>query len=288
MPGFQDRYGSDPDGLQWHDYEELVKDIYEALGRAHGVTIECWGMACRVRGRSGVWHQIDVLTTHIAGLHQYRTAVSCKYWNRNVGKAEVVEFAKVLEDARLNKGVIVSKLGFTRDAQKFAKFEGIGLVELRKPLDSDWDGHITEVHGTLVVDVGLSAENVRFRLAEPESGAAGGPTRLLTGDVLVCVPGQEPKTFRDLVYEERSKYPDREAYDVQFPEGSKLQILNQPEYLPEGFALDGVSFTVIDIPPLTTELAVRADDHIYMIMESIFDGRRFTLTGDGEIIENES
>ena len=203
-----------------------------------------------------------------------------------MGKAEVVEFAEILEDA-LNKGVVVSKIGFTRDARKYAKFKGIGLVELRKPLDSDWDGRIREVHGTIVLDVGPSVENVRFRLAEPESRGGGGPTRLLTGDVLVCVPGHEAKTFRDLVYEERSKHPDREDHDVRLPEGTRLKVPDQPECPPEGFALEGISFTLRDNPPLTTEFAVRADDHIYMIMESIFDGRRFTLTKDGEIIEND-
>ena len=30
---------------------------------------------------------------------------------------------------------------------------------------------------------------------------------------------------------------------------------------------------------------VSADDHIYMIMESLFDGRRFTITKDGELRE---
>lgn len=34
------------------------------------------------------------------------------------------------------------------------------------------------------------------------------------------------------------------------------------------------------------EIVVRADDFIYMIMESLFDGRRFTITRDGEIMEN--
>lgn len=286
MPGFRDRYGSDADDLRWEDYEELVKDIYEALGKASGVTIKCWGRTCRVRGQSGVSHQIDVLTTHTAGLHQYRTAVSCKHWNRNVGKAEVVEFAEILRDATLNKGVIVSKIGFTRHARKYAEFKGIGLIELRKPLDSDWDGHIREVHGTVVLDVGPSVENLWFRLAEPESRAGGGSRRLLAGDVLVCVPGQEAKTFRDLFYEERSKHPDREDHDVRFPEGSKLKVPDQPQYPPEGFALEGISFTLRDNPPRTTEFAVRADDHIYMIMESVFDGHRFALTKDGKIIEN--
>ena len=75
----------DAGDIRWQDYEELVKDIYEALGQANGVTIECWGRSCKVDGPPGVFHQIDVLTTHSDGLHQYRTAISCKNWNKKAG-----------------------------------------------------------------------------------------------------------------------------------------------------------------------------------------------------------
>ena len=34
------------------------------------------------------------------------------------------------------------------------------------------------------------------------------------------------------------------------------------------------------------EVVINADDHVYMIMESLFDGQRFTITKDGEIIRN--
>ena len=132
--------------IRWQDYEELVKDIYQALGRANGVTIECWGSSCKVEGPPGVFHQIDVLTRHGDGLHQYRTAISCKNWKSKVGLSIVRDFAQIVQDARLSKGVIVSKMGFTGPAKTLAEAKNIGLVELRKPVDSDWDGYIREIH----------------------------------------------------------------------------------------------------------------------------------------------
>ena len=112
---------SDADDILWRDYEVLVKDIYQALGQARGVTIECWGSSCKVEGPPGTFHQIDVLTRHSDGLHQYRTAISCKNWNKKVGIPIVREFAQIVNDARLSKGIIVSKMGFTTPAKTYAE-----------------------------------------------------------------------------------------------------------------------------------------------------------------------
>ena len=47
---------------------------------------------------------------------------------------------------------MVSKMGFTGPAKKYAESKNIGLVELRKPVDKDWDGYIREIHITLMLD----------------------------------------------------------------------------------------------------------------------------------------
>lgn len=68
MPnGNRDRT-SDADDVRWQDYEELVQDIYQALGKANDANIECWGGSCEMEGPSGIFHQIDVLTRHSFGL----------------------------------------------------------------------------------------------------------------------------------------------------------------------------------------------------------------------------
>ena len=85
-----------------------------------------------MEGPPGSFHQVDVLTSHSDGLHQYRTAISCKKWNKKVGIPIVREFAQIVQDARLSKGVMVSKMGFTGPATTYAESKNIGLVELRE------------------------------------------------------------------------------------------------------------------------------------------------------------
>lgn len=131
--------------MEWQDYEEITKHIYATLGEAHGVKIEGHGKDCKVIGKSGVEHQIDVLTNHSDGIHSYRTMIECKYWDQNVNKDVIMKVAEIVEDAGLNKGIIVSKNGFTPDAINYARYRNIGLVELRKPTDEDWKGRLRNI-----------------------------------------------------------------------------------------------------------------------------------------------
>ena len=124
--------------MDWKSYEEITKNIYETLGKKIGVKIECFGNNCKVIGKSGVSHQIDVLTNHSDGLHQYKTLIECKYWNQTINKDIIMKMMAIINDVDGSKGVIVSKLGFTPDAIQTAKFNNIGLIELREPTEEDW------------------------------------------------------------------------------------------------------------------------------------------------------
>lgn len=126
--------------LDWKKYESITKYIYETLGKESGVKIEGYGSNCKVKGKSGVNHQIDVLTNHSDGIHNYRTAIECKYWKDKINKDIVMKVSEIIEDAGINKGVIVSKSGFTTDGISFAKHRNIGLVELREIEEKDWKG----------------------------------------------------------------------------------------------------------------------------------------------------
>ena len=204
MPNSSGNCDSVADDIRWQDYEELVKDIYQTLGQANGVIIECWGSSCKVEGPPGSLHQIDVLTSHSDGLHKYRTAISCKYWNERVGIPIVRDFAQIVDDAKLSKGVIVSKMGFTAPAKSYAMAKGIGLVELRKPLDKDWDGYIREVHITLMIDR-TEIYDIQFQLTAPkavpdEEVYQGGPIYwpIQLNQVFIGIPGQEAETLEKL------------------------------------------------------------------------------------------
>ena len=282
----------DPD-LSWQDYEELVRDIYEALGRATDVTIECWGSSCRVEGPPGIFHQIDVLTTHSEGLHAYRTAISCKNWNAKVDLPVVRDFAQITQEAGLSKGVIVSKMGFTGPAKDLAQTKNIGLVELRKPVDADWAGRIRKVHISIVVDQ-TQIDDVRFDLIPPKPtsdqevpqvGAVRCPFRL--DQVHFRTHRLKTQTLQQVFDRELRAHPNEPLYEVSFPEGTVVAIPENPQHPAHGHLIARVWFRVVHNPPLREEFVVNADDHIYMIMESIFDGRRFTISQDGQIRETQ-
>ena len=278
--------------IRWQDYEELVKDIYQALGQANGVTIECWGSSCQVEGPPGVFHQVDVLTNHSDGIHQYRTAISCKNWNARVGLPVVRDFAQIVQEANLNKGIIVSKMGFTRPAKSFAESKNIGLVELRKPVDKDWDGYIREIRIELTIDQ-TQVYGLRFDLTVPpprpgEGVFEGGPVDwpLTLNQIFITSPEGEAETLQKLTDEEQGDHPGEDEHHLRLPEGSVVTIPEHPEHPAHEHSIRGVSFKVRHSPPITEAKVIRSDDHIYMIMESLFDGRRFTITKDREIKES--
>jgi hypothetical protein len=113
--------------LDWKKYEAIAKYIYETLGKQSGVKIKGYGSNCWVTGKSGVAHQIDILATHSDGIHEYQTAIECKYWKEKINKDIVMKVYDITEDAGLNKGVIVSRSGFTQDGIEYAKYRNIGL-----------------------------------------------------------------------------------------------------------------------------------------------------------------
>jgi len=132
-------------GMNWEIYEETVKNIYQVLGASKGVKIECYGNSCKCTGKSGDAHQIDVLTTHNDGIHDYKTSIECKYWKEKINKDIVMKVLEICKDCNFHKGVIVSKMGFTPDAIKFAKYYDVGLVELREPLEQDVENRLQEI-----------------------------------------------------------------------------------------------------------------------------------------------
>ena len=274
--------------LDWRGYEELVKAISEALGREHGVTIECWGRKCTVEGPPGITHQVDVLTAHIDGIQRYRTAISCRWRERRVGISHVRDLAFIVQEAHLSKGVIVSKNGFTKPAKRLAKAKNIGLIELRKPTDEDWGDSLSEVHVEIVMDMGLALSDVRFRraLPTPSSGGEHPDERTTMPDSpVILMPGQDGKTLYTLAEEAHRDSPEQEEFEIEFPEGTVLRTPKNPEHDANGRGVAAVSFKLQPVPPLRSKLAIRAEDQIYMIMRDLFENRHFNITTDSQIIE---
>lgn len=122
----------DQNQLDWEKYEFITKYIYETLGQDYNINIEGYGRDCIITGNSTVKHQIDVLTSETDDTGTYRTAIECKYWNKKVNKDIVMKLLSIINDTDIKRGIIVSKSGYTPDAQQFAKHNNILIVQLRE------------------------------------------------------------------------------------------------------------------------------------------------------------
>lgn len=123
--------------LDWKLYEDITKFIYETLGKKYNVHIEGYGRNCKITGASGVTHQIDVLTSESDGINNYKTAIECKYLKKKVDKDIVMKLLSIINDTDIQRGIIVSKSGFTPDAKKFAEHYNIKIVQLREISEKD-------------------------------------------------------------------------------------------------------------------------------------------------------
>ena len=226
--------------MDWESYEDMVRYIYEQLGRLDSVKILCSGSDCKVMGKSGVNHQIDVLTSHRAGPHSYKTAIECKYWKDKVQKDTITKLSEILEDAKIEKGILVSKSGFTQDAVKFAEYKNISLVELREPTDADWKGRVRDI----VININVLIPNVYEYEFIPEV-SAGSENRksqqidALSSDIFIHSPSGKYEsiheiTNREISYKQISKEEEKkeESHYVEFPEGSMLSVPHNPDRIP--------------------------------------------------------
>ena len=278
--------------MKWQDYEELAKDIYQELGKAIGVTIECWGRSCKVRGKSGEYHQIDVLASHDDGIHTYRTAIECKYWNKRISKGQVLELAGKIDDANIEKGILVSKCGFTPSAVAIAKDKNIGLVQLRKSVPADWDGFLKIVSGEInyivdeVYDYRLichsteigDSHNRKAVMSEVSVELTNGsvlPVLNIAEGIRKSAKSRDDDVERNGYSWERipSANDDPNSYVVTFPEGSLLRhttMQHEPHVKELRFK---IKQTV-----LTTEIHIDHQDFVSWIMRAIFEDKTFAVS----------
>ncbi|WP_316635981.1 restriction endonuclease [uncultured Flavobacterium sp.] len=151
----------DQNKLDWEKYELITKYIYETLGQDYNINIEGYGRNCIIIGNSTVKHQIDVLTSETDDTGTYRTAIECKYWNKKINKDIVMKLLAVINDSDIKRGIIVSKSGYTPDAQQFAKHNNILIVQLREAGKEDKKLH-KELH---FFDLIL---NIKINIKRPE------------------------------------------------------------------------------------------------------------------------
>lgn len=278
--------------MDWKEYEHITKYIYETLGRETGVKIIGHGSSCKVKGKSGASHQIDVLTSHSDGIHNYQTAIECKYWNKKVNKDAVLKIAGIIEDAGINKGVIVSKMGFTKDGVTVANSKNIGLVELNE-IDEKDGSNLNKTPTLKIFDliVNIKTEIRRPKILSIEFDYIN-PTpksekfnsyqyivKLKTG---IEVPFNNYLTdFRNKLHDEEPDKILEKYYELNETELINTKIKNIE--LIRGFTIKG-KLTVIN---KDTKREIEIVDKVWMKMKTLFENSSFTISKSGMIKRNE-
>ena len=276
--------------LEWKTYESITAYIYQNLGKQADVKIKGHGQTCKVTGRSGVEHQIDVLTTHSDGIHNYDTAIECKYWKKKVDKKIVMVVASIIEDAGISKGVIVTKSGFTKDGLKYAKFKKIGLVTLREWNEID--------HNTTPkkIELGILQINMNIKVTGPKLLQIDfGNNRFL--DVQdefdlfnydVELKDKKRIPFYDYVTDFRLDIAKQKKMDIEITKTYKL-----PEsHLFRRGTSESIQFDELTITGKLTQndeskkLEFTLVDKVWLLMKSIFEDKMFSFSENGLIIEH--
>ena len=115
------------------DYELFTRHIYEVIVNSTDINPTYVQHNIKLKGKSGLEHQIDVYFEYENESGKHCCAIECKNYSSRVPQKNVRDFFAVLYDLEEDvKGIMVSKEGFQSGAKTFAKKYGIVLIKLRK------------------------------------------------------------------------------------------------------------------------------------------------------------
>jgi len=274
--------------MDWKYYEEITKYIYELLGRESGVKIEGYGYTCKVKGKSGVYHQIDVLTSHSDGIHSYQTAIECKYWEEKINKDVIMKVAAIIEDTNIHKGVVVSKRGYTKDGVSFAKQKNIGLVELRELEAGERKEEAKDLSlqiGELIVNSKIERRrpeilNIKFDIVDPNQKS----DKIKPNQVIIRFKDRKEvslnhylNSFKQKLHNEESDTSVQKHY--KFKDATLVNITTKEEAQIRGLTLTGKMV----VKNMDVKRQINIVDEIWLIMKSLFENNSYTISKMGMI-----
>lgn len=272
--------------LNWKTYESVTKYIYETLRKDFNINIEGYGNNCKVEGKSKVFHQIDVLTSESDGTRSYRTAIECKYWNKKINKDTVMKLWAIIYDSDIDEGIIVSKKGYTKDAQQFADHYNIKLVQLRETGDEDHD--IKKELEIGILDFQIKTTLIRPQILKIVAKTINGQSILLSekDQYQIFIENHRGDknqlfnavmTFKNDMHNEKPAFVISKAYDFT---GSTLYHNNIKEQI------NSINFTgILTVQNEKHNRKYTIIDQVWLIMKSIFEKQTFTISEFGYISE---
>lgn len=278
------------------EYELFVKDVYECLNRADGLSNVQIQHDVKLMGAAGVEHQIDVFWTFKLGGVEYKVAVECKDYNIHVSKDKIEAFHSILRDIGNIHGIFASKMGFQSGAIVYAQKYGIQLMEIRHPIDKDWEGRIKNIHldlclrtiGEIRPQIFVNKTRVaELGIAPPENKEFNKLTdqvRIDFDKMVVdkkTVDEKNSKTVYELIQKLPVGNPGRGNKFVFAFQNATIHLENMD--LP----LDGIEFTY-DTHESTEHITIYGEDSIMAIVKNITDGSENTIDQFGRVHIRES
>ncbi len=275
----------DTNELNWEEYEAITRYIYEILGAQYGVKVKGHGRNCKVKGTSGLHHQVDVLTEQFDGEQQLLTAIECKYAKKKVKKEVVMKLAQVMKDSDIASGIIVCKKGFTKDTVTYAEHLGIKLVELGEAGKDDAEFE-------KIVEIGDLNINVNMMVRRPKIIRIDFGCKIIVGEEQIMAmyfaklhdvyDRQIPFTQYLMAFsgELESQGELMKTTTIDFPLSCKLFCKLPNEEIPVEKILITGFLTKTD---MSFKRSFRLTDQVWMIMKELFDKRKLTLSKSGLI-----
>lgn len=174
-----DEYLADGGGKAGTRYERLMSLVLAVLNREASIVHDI-----RLRGDTGVAHQIDVRLTRGDGKERH-ILVECKDFEVSgdaVGLSIIRDFWGVVDDVKPTEAWVVTCTGFTREAQKYARGKGIKLAILRVFQEKDWGDRFRtiEITGQLRIPTEFQS-HIRFKMKDKERLEAVSALKKTTG-----------------------------------------------------------------------------------------------------------
>ena len=195
----------------------------------------------------------------------------------------------IISDTRIDKGIIVSKSGFTKDATDFAHEYNIGLVELREIQEKDFHENPKEIHiGDLQLNIGVLI--TRPQILKIDIGNDQSIEIRDEWDYSNYVVILENQTEISLI-----KYVNEFRNEINI-QNKKAEKITKHYEIPNAILfnrntttsleINGITFTgqLIEID-VSKNQSFKLVDQVWLIMKSIFEERVFTFSESGLIVE---
>lgn len=128
------------------DYELLTRKIFKEILESAGVENIDVRHNVRIKGKSGVEHQIDVFWEYKYTGVTHKILIECKYYSNPVSLIHSRNMLGLLTDIPNSQGLIVTTQGYQSGVIDFCDHYEIKLKKIRSPQGSDWDDYIQVVN----------------------------------------------------------------------------------------------------------------------------------------------